>query len=484
MAPGPTFAATSGLPPRGDLAGRRRPTTTDCETVSGDGNGWVFCSLGHRHWGRFGAAGILITDGTRVVLQHRAAWTHEGDTWALPGGARDSHEDPIAAALREAVEETTRRPGAPRAVRRVGRRSRRLVVHDRRSPAPRHRSSCRRPTPRASRSRWWSMDEVDALPLHTGFAAAWPHLRRILEPPEPPRSVASALVRVLLPPSEAKSPGGRGRPLAARRTAPDARRGARPGARPRWPSSSPVRRADAAGCAAAPAGHGRGRARRQRARARRSRPRRRCERYAGVVYDGLAAAALDRRRAARRRAHACWCSPACSASCAATSRCRRTACRRRRCCPASASPATFWRPVLDDAMPALLLRGGLVVDLRSSDYAAMWRPKRRARSARRHGPGAVAAAVRRAGCRQLPEQVREGPAGRRAACGGWPPATPVDDGRRRGRGLAGQRRRARRAATAEPARPAHGLSAAGCTPARSVRCKHPAHDAATRWATM
>jgi hypothetical protein len=36
--------------------------------------------------------------------------------------------------------------------------------------------------------------------------------------------------------------------------------------------------------------------------------------------------------------------------------------------------ATAWRPVLDEAMPALLDRG-LVVDLRSSDYAAMWRPR-------------------------------------------------------------------------------------------------------------
>lgn len=34
---------------------------------------------------------------------------------------------------------------------------------------------------------------------------------------------------------------------------------------------------------------------------------------------------------------------------------------------------TFWRPVLDVVMPALLGRG-LVVDLRSSDYSAMWRP--------------------------------------------------------------------------------------------------------------
>ena len=36
---------------------------------------------------------------------------------------------------------------------------------------------------------------------------------------------------------------------------------------------------------------------------------------------------------------------------------------------------TFWRPVLDEVVPARLGRGP-VVDLRSSDYAAMWRPRR------------------------------------------------------------------------------------------------------------
>jgi 8-oxo-dGTP diphosphatase len=40
-----------------------------------------------------------------VLLQHRAGWTHDGGTWAVPGGARDSHEDVVVAALREAEEE-------------------------------------------------------------------------------------------------------------------------------------------------------------------------------------------------------------------------------------------------------------------------------------------------------------------------------------------------------------------------------------------
>ncbi|MGN6607290.1 MAG: NUDIX domain-containing protein, partial [Jatrophihabitans sp.] len=89
----------------GEAAGEPMPLR---RATPGDGNGWVLCGPPeHRHWGRFGAAGLLITDGERVVLQLRAGWVHEGGTWALPGGARDSHEDAVTTALREAHEETT-----------------------------------------------------------------------------------------------------------------------------------------------------------------------------------------------------------------------------------------------------------------------------------------------------------------------------------------------------------------------------------------
>lgn len=40
--------------------------------------------------------------------------------------------------------------------------------------------------------------------------------------------------------------------------------------------------------------------------------------------------------------------------------------------PGLGTAASFWRPVLRDAVPAMIRRG-LVVDLRSTDYAAMWR---------------------------------------------------------------------------------------------------------------
>jgi 8-oxo-dGTP diphosphatase len=74
-----------------------------------DGDGFVRCRCGHAHWGLHGAAGLLLVrtdlEHPAALLQLRAEWTHGGGTWALPGGARDSHESVIEAAIREAAEE-------------------------------------------------------------------------------------------------------------------------------------------------------------------------------------------------------------------------------------------------------------------------------------------------------------------------------------------------------------------------------------------
>src|ERR1700759_374326 len=80
------------------------------ERVHGDGDGWVVSDSGMHYGGRHGAAGLLLRapkpDGTpAVLLQHRAPWSHQGGTWSLPGGARDSHETVEQAAVREAHEE-------------------------------------------------------------------------------------------------------------------------------------------------------------------------------------------------------------------------------------------------------------------------------------------------------------------------------------------------------------------------------------------
>jgi septum formation protein len=76
------------------------------------GDGWVECACGRRHWGLNGAAGVLLArrdpvsgEITHIVMQHRAAWSAEGGTWGVPGGALTSGENPIEGALRESHEE-------------------------------------------------------------------------------------------------------------------------------------------------------------------------------------------------------------------------------------------------------------------------------------------------------------------------------------------------------------------------------------------
>ena len=66
---------------------------------------WATCAHGHAHWGTLGAAGLLLVDRGRVLLQLRALWSHQGGTWSIPGGARERGESAVEAALREAREE-------------------------------------------------------------------------------------------------------------------------------------------------------------------------------------------------------------------------------------------------------------------------------------------------------------------------------------------------------------------------------------------
>lgn len=168
----------------------------------GDGDGWTRCDLGHRHWGRFGAAGLLVVSradasgddafGDVVLLQHRSPNTHGGASWALPGGARDSHEDALAAALREASEETTLDVSTVTPTGSYtddhGGWSYTTVVAT---------SPCRQPVApnnwESDETRWWSLDAVAALHLHHGFAAAWPALREMLDagPPDDDRQETS-----------------------------------------------------------------------------------------------------------------------------------------------------------------------------------------------------------------------------------------------------------------------------------------------------
>lgn len=61
-------------------------TVDSCDRLGSwqrDGDGWVNCACGNKHWGLNGAAGILILRGTEILLQHRAPWVHNGDTWGI-----------------------------------------------------------------------------------------------------------------------------------------------------------------------------------------------------------------------------------------------------------------------------------------------------------------------------------------------------------------------------------------------------------------
>jgi 8-oxo-dGTP diphosphatase len=144
----------------------------------GDGDGWTYCALGHKHWGIFGAAGLLLWHGECVLLQHRALWSHYGGTWGLLGGARNRAESAEQAAQREAAEEAGLAADAYAIsgtyVDDHGGWSYTTVVAQARSAVL--------PTDLTAETlevRWVRAAQVSDLPLHPGFAATWEAVRAI-----------------------------------------------------------------------------------------------------------------------------------------------------------------------------------------------------------------------------------------------------------------------------------------------------------------
>ncbi len=144
------------------------------------GDTWVVGPDGARSGGRSGAAGLLVVSPrSEVLLQHRAAWSHFGGTWGVPGGARHEGESAVDAAVREAGEEA----GVPAAslhvrftsVLDLGYWSYTTVVAD---AADRFTPVVS--DPESIELRWVPIADVDGLPLHPRFAEAWPNLRERL----------------------------------------------------------------------------------------------------------------------------------------------------------------------------------------------------------------------------------------------------------------------------------------------------------------
>jgi 8-oxo-dGTP diphosphatase len=151
-------------------------------TACGDGDDWVHCCDGQDRWGRFGAAGLLLrapdAHGRPLVLmQHRAPWTHYGDLWGMPSGARRSDETPEQTALRKAAEEVSVAAGRVRVRGEVAEHpggdgwSFTTVVADAAAPLP------VQPNHKSTELAWVPEPEVTALDLHPAFAASWPALR-------------------------------------------------------------------------------------------------------------------------------------------------------------------------------------------------------------------------------------------------------------------------------------------------------------------
>ncbi len=150
--------------------------------MRGDGDGWVIDRDGSRYWGVNGAAGLLLRapldDGSMgILLQHRAVWSHQGGTWGLPGGARDSHESAIDTAVREAGEEAGIRGDQLTVVAALvthetpGGWTYTTVIADVEEPVRTIANG------ESAELRWVNQCLVDELPLHPGFALAWPGLR-------------------------------------------------------------------------------------------------------------------------------------------------------------------------------------------------------------------------------------------------------------------------------------------------------------------
>lgn len=160
------------------------PTTGEPRRPDGPrdpGDAWVVAESGEKYWGRFGAAGLLAYDPARgVLLQHRVSWSHFGGTWGLPGGALHEGESALVGAVREAQEEAGVPDGAVRprftSVLDLSIWSYTTVVADVVVPFEPVISD-----PESVALEWVPVDEVDARPLHPGFADAWPVLRQLLD---------------------------------------------------------------------------------------------------------------------------------------------------------------------------------------------------------------------------------------------------------------------------------------------------------------
>lgn len=151
-----------------------------------DGDGWTECARGHRHWGLHGASGLLVVHHDdhgvpHVLMQKRSVWSHHGGTWGLPGGARDSHEDAVTSALREAREEAAL-AGDRLRVQGVYRDDHGGWAFDTVIAESAERLAAVCANGESDEVRWLPLGEVVARRLHPGFAETWDTVSGAIRP--------------------------------------------------------------------------------------------------------------------------------------------------------------------------------------------------------------------------------------------------------------------------------------------------------------
>lgn len=146
-------------------------------------SGFIYCRpCARNHWGRHGAAGLLLVSEHRVLLTRRSEAVDVGGTWSIPGGALELGELPEQAAARESIEELA---GLDLDMVRLGQRH----VDDhgiwRYTTVVAYVPDAPRLWPRNGEStaaRWVPCNEVARMRgLHPAFARSWPSLRRLVE---------------------------------------------------------------------------------------------------------------------------------------------------------------------------------------------------------------------------------------------------------------------------------------------------------------
>lgn len=167
----------------------------------GDSKHYRQCAPGHpRHWGPDGAAGALAwltcSDGeTCVLLAQRSKHVQSGGTWAFPGGAIDSGEDSLSAAIRELTEEIS--AGAGSSLKPCGLTGQMeascghgcgwtytsyvIRVRPEDGDVPFVQVARGSSAWETDDVAWWPLASVDTLELHPAFAKAWPALKAMIE---------------------------------------------------------------------------------------------------------------------------------------------------------------------------------------------------------------------------------------------------------------------------------------------------------------